>query len=388
MDLKIANWFYEVFGTSKTILKIAEIITHFGDAISIIAIVALLLIFKKTRKLGLYAMFTTLITFCFNNYFLKLIISRERPFVQMPELFSVIELIGYKIPSGYSMASGHAMVSMCLAVCIFLFNKKAGSIAIVISTIIGFTRLVLCVHFLSDVLVGFALGTIFAITIHYLIKLITKKYKEKRRKNMKKIVLATGNKHKLKEIAEMMKGYDIVSLKDIGFVGDVEETGKTMEENARIKARAIAEFCKSKGLDYYVMADDSGLCVNALDGAPGVYSARFAEDHNDEANRQKLLSELENKDDRSAYYECDICFIEDGKEIVFVGKTHGEITKEKIGKEDFCYDCLFYSTDLKKTFGESTDEEKNAVSHRGRAVSEVKKYLDEKNPNKNAGFEM
>lgn len=198
---------------------------------------------------------------------------------------------------------------------------------------------------------------------------------------MKTIVLATGNEHKLKEIAEMMKGYKVVSLRDIGFEGEVEETGKTMEENAKIKAMAISDFCKSKGLDYAVMADDSGLCVNALGGGPGVYSARYAGNHDDEANRQKLLSELSGRIDRTAYYECAICYIDGQTVRSFVGRTYGEITTEKIGDESFCYDCLFYSADLKKTFGVATEEEKNAVSHRGRAVAKLKEYLNEKNPN-------
>lgn len=198
---------------------------------------------------------------------------------------------------------------------------------------------------------------------------------------MKKIVLATSNAHKLQEIKDMMKGYDIVSLKDIGFVGDIEETGETMEENAKIKAVAVANFCKEKNLDYAVMADDSGLCVTALGGAPGVHSARYASDHNDESNRQKLLKELDGRMDRMAHYECAICYI-DGKTIrAFVGRTYGEITTEKIGDESFCYDCLFYSADLQKTFGEATEEEKNSVSHRGRAVEKLKLYLRDKNPN-------
>lgn len=198
---------------------------------------------------------------------------------------------------------------------------------------------------------------------------------------MKTIVLATNNAHKLQEIREMMKGYNLVSLQEIGFVGDIAETGTTMEANAKIKATTIAEFCKEKGLDYAVMADDSGLCVNALGGAPGVNSARYAGDHNDEANRQKLLEELNGRIDRMANYECVICYVDGSVVRTFVGRTYGEITTEKIGDESFCYDCLFYSADLKKTFGEASEEEKNAVSHRGRAVEKLKAYLREKNPN-------
>lgn len=198
---------------------------------------------------------------------------------------------------------------------------------------------------------------------------------------MKKIVLATGNQHKLKEIKKMLVGYDIISLKDIGFIGDIAETGSTMEANAKIKATAIAKFCKERGLDYAVLADDSGLCVNALGGKPGVHSARYAEDHNDEANRQKLLKELEGRFDRTANYECAVCFVDGDVVRTFIGRTYGEITTEKIGDESFCYDCLFYSSDLKKTFGQATEKEKNSVSHRGRAIEKLKIYLREKNPN-------
>ncbi len=198
---------------------------------------------------------------------------------------------------------------------------------------------------------------------------------------MKTIVLATGNEHKLKEFREMMPGIGLLSLKEIGFVGDIKETGTTMEENAKIKATKILEFCRKKGFDYAVMADDSGLCVDALRGAPGVYSARYCGDHNDEANRQKVLKELEARYDRTAYYECVICYADDGIIRMFNGRTYGEITREKRGNESFCYDCIFYSSDLKKTFGEATDEEKNKVSHRGRAVEKVKTYLNSNNPN-------
>lgn len=198
---------------------------------------------------------------------------------------------------------------------------------------------------------------------------------------MKTIVLATGNQHKLQEISEMMKGYKIVSIKDIGFSGDIEETGLTMESNARIKAMAINDFCKEHGLDYAVLADDSGLCVNSLKGEPGVHSARFGGDHNDESNRQRLLKEMEGNIDRTAYFECALCFIYDETVRTFVGRTYGEITTEKIGDESFGYDCLFFSHDLKKTFGEATEAEKNSVSHRGRAIEKLKEFLKEKNPN-------
>lgn len=199
---------------------------------------------------------------------------------------------------------------------------------------------------------------------------------------MKKLILATKNKHKITELKTMLKGYDILSLDDIGFVGDVEETGTTSTENAKIKALAIKEFCEEKGIDYPIIADDSGLFVSALNGEPGVNSARYAGDHNDEANRQKLLKNLEGRMDRTAHFECAICYVAKNQIKMFVGRTYGEITTEKIGDESFGYDCLFYSADLKKTFGEATEAEKDSVSHRGRAVASLVNWLEStKNPN-------
>ena len=192
---------------------------------------------------------------------------------------------------------------------------------------------------------------------------------------MNKIVLASNNKHKIKEIREILDKYEILSLKDINFYDDIEEDGKTFEENSLIKARTIHDYLKSKNLDYIVMADDSGLCVDSLNGEPGIYSARYAEEHNDQANRNKLLKEIEGKN-RDAYFNCTIVvYYEDGTYKTFVGKTYGEITKEERGKTDFGYDCIFLSKDLNKTFGEATEEEKNSVSHRGRALKEVLKEL-------------
>lgn len=199
---------------------------------------------------------------------------------------------------------------------------------------------------------------------------------------MKKLVLATKNTHKITEIKTMLKDFEILSLADIGFDADIEETGTTASENAKIKALAVRKFCDEKGIEYPVIADDSGLYINALGGEPGVNSARYAGDHNDEANRQKVLANMEHKIDRTAYYECAICYASKDAVKLFKGRTYGEITTEKIGDESFCYDCIFYSADLKKTFGEATETEKDAVSHRGRAVAELVGWLSDKsNPN-------
>ena len=193
---------------------------------------------------------------------------------------------------------------------------------------------------------------------------------------MKRIVLATNNKHKLKEFKEILTNYDIVTLDDINFFDEIEETGETFEENALIKAKTIHNYLKEKGLEYIVIADDSGLCVDALDGAPGVYSARYSGEYgNDQANRDKIQKELEGKE-RTAFFNCTIVvYYPNGEYKAFVGKTFGEISKEEIGKKDFAYDCIFYSNDLNKTFGEATEEEKNSVSHRSRAIQEMLKGI-------------
>lgn len=183
MDFQVANWIYNTFGNNKVILNIAKIITHIGDIWSFVIIIAVLLAIKKTRKLGVYALITVLVTFCFNEYLLKLVVGRARPFESHPEFMSVFELAHYDIPSGSSMASGHSTVTMCLAVCVFMFHKKIGISAICLSVICGLTRLILCVHYLTDVLVGFAVGIAFAIALHYLIDLIYRKIKRKVIKN-------------------------------------------------------------------------------------------------------------------------------------------------------------------------------------------------------------
>ena len=196
---------------------------------------------------------------------------------------------------------------------------------------------------------------------------------------MKKIILASNNGHKLREVREILTGYEVLSLKDIGFNGDIDETGETTEENAKIKALAIQEYCKDNDLDYAIIADDTGLFVDSLDGAPGIHSARFASDHDEEANRQKLLKCLEGMGNRNAHFKSTICYVYKDDIRFFTGRTYGEITTEKIGSDRFGYDCLFMSKDLNKTFGEATEDEKNSVSHRGRSVEELKKWLDANN---------
>ena len=187
-----------------------------------------------------------------------------------------------------------------------------------------------------------------------------------------KIVVATGNAHKLQEIAKIFVGVEVLSQKQCGFDEEVEETGTTFGENALIKARAA---CKALGVP--VIADDSGLCVKALQGAPGVKSARYAGQHGDDkANRALLLKNLQGVEDRTAWFESAIALVyPTGKEILVSGKTYGKILYEEVGDKGFGYDSLFYSDDLQKSFAEAEMVEKNAVSHRGRALAALKVAL-------------
>lgn len=181
----------------------------------------------------------------------------------------------------------------------------------------------------------------------------------------RKLIVATGNQHKLKEIAQIFTDFEIVSQKQAGFDGEVDETGETFIENALIKARAVTD-----ALGCMALADDSGVCVPSLGGAPGVHSARYAGEHgNDKKNRDLLLENLKDKTDRSAYFACAVALtFPGGGQLTAEGKTHGRILTEERGEGGFGYDCIFYSEDLKKSFGEASAEEKNTVSHRYRAL--------------------
>jgi XTP/dITP diphosphohydrolase len=177
----------------------------------------------------------------------------------------------------------------------------------------------------------------------------------------------------LREISQIFTEYEVISQKQAGFDEDVEETGVTFEENALIKARAA-----SKALGVIALADDSGICVNALGGAPGVYSARYCGYHGDDkANRDLLLKNLVGVADRTAYFESAIALVyPNGKEVVAHGRTYGKILFAEDGEGGFGYDCLFFSDDLQKSFGQATAEEKNAVSHRFRGLMDLKEKLN------------
>lgn len=192
---------------------------------------------------------------------------------------------------------------------------------------------------------------------------------------MRKIVLASNNKHKVKEIKEILSDIELLTLNDIGFNEEIDETGTTFLENALIKAETVSKFLKNNNLDYDVLSDDSGLSCIALDGKPGVYSARYASDHDIKLNRTKLISDLKDKD-KKAYFNCTLVLYHiDGKYEYAEGKTYGTIIEEEKGDTSFGYDCIFLSDDLNKTFGEATEQEKNSVSHRFRALKQIKKYL-------------
>lgn len=189
-----------------------------------------------------------------------------------------------------------------------------------------------------------------------------------------KLVIASNNGHKVREIKKILGRFfkEIVTIKELGLDIDPEETGNTFEENSLIKAKAV---CLASGLP--ALADDSGLCVNVLGGAPGVYSARFAGiEQNDEKNIDKLLDELKDCKDRTAEFVTVVTLVyPDGKVLSAKGRTEGEITYERKGAGGFGYDPVFYSRELNKTFGEATEEEKNAVSHRGKALESLKKIF-------------
>lgn len=191
-----------------------------------------------------------------------------------------------------------------------------------------------------------------------------------------RIIAATKNKGKIREISEILGELDIevISQADAGIDVDIVETGTTFIENARIKAQAVSLLC-----DDAVLADDSGLCVDALGGAPGVFSARYSgENATDSENTSKLLDALSGETNRDAYFEAAIVLIfPDGRELSASGRTMGRITIEPFGGGGFGYDPVFFSTELGKTFGEASDEEKNKVSHRAKALKELFELLNE-----------
>lgn len=204
---------------------------------------------------------------------------------------------------------------------------------------------------------------------------------------MRKIVFATGNRHKLQEAGEILgSGFEIISAAEAGITEEIPETGSTLQDNSLQKARYLWD---RLGLSCF--ADDTGLEVDALGGAPGVYSARYAgEGHDFAANTAKLLKEMEGKEDRRARFRTVVTLIMDGRTSVFEGEVHGRIAVKPSGAGGFGYDPVFIPDELASedgtvsqnagglTFSEMTEEQKNAISHRGRAMRALAEYLRRK----------
>lgn len=201
---------------------------------------------------------------------------------------------------------------------------------------------------------------------------------------MSKLVMASNNRNKIKEIEVLLRtlcpndkdghSYEILSLSDIGFYDDIVEDGETFEDNALIKARTVAK------LGYIGIADDSGLCVDALNGEPGVYSARYAGGHDDVENNKKILENLKNvpAEKRSAQFVSIIaCVFPDGREIIARGECPGTMLFDYRGNGGFGYDPLFLYEPMGKTFAEMNPEEKNSISHRARAMQKFAKLFAE-----------
>lgn len=191
---------------------------------------------------------------------------------------------------------------------------------------------------------------------------------------MREIVLSTDNINKLREIREILEDLDIkiYGKSDIeGLDFEVIEDGDTLYDNALKKASAMAD-----RVDYAVLSDDTGLFVTALNGEPGVHSARYASEHDDKKNREKLLNNLKDKEDRSAYFKTEIILIDEDKNIIPIeGVCPGKISLEERGDNGFGYDSIFIPDGFDKTFAEMSHEEKNQISHRSRALKNLKDKL-------------
>ena len=187
-----------------------------------------------------------------------------------------------------------------------------------------------------------------------------------------KLVFATHNENKVKEVQAILPPHiSLLSLTDIGCLEEIPETGKTLEENAILKANYITQ-----KFSYPCFADDTGLVVDALDGAPGVYSARYAGESRDaNANMSKLLNELSHTKDRAARFETVIALNLNNEQYIFTGKVEGEITDKKSGEKGFGYDPIFKPLGYTKTFAELPLEVKNKIGHRGKAIQKLILHL-------------
>lgn len=187
-----------------------------------------------------------------------------------------------------------------------------------------------------------------------------------------KIVFATNNLNKLQEVQDLLPFFNVVGLKDIGCNEDIPETGDTLEENAKIKAN----FVKEK-FGFNCISDDTGLEVEALNGEPGVYTARYSGESRDpNKNMDKLLTELEGKSNRKAQFRTAIALVLDDEQFVFEGVCKGEITREKQGEKGFGYDPIFKPEGSYETFAEMNIDEKGRISHRGIAIQKLITFLE------------
>lgn len=185
------------------------------------------------------------------------------------------------------------------------------------------------------------------------------------------LVIASNNKGKIREIRPLLTGINVLSLQDVGFTDDIPEPYHTFEQNALAKASAINAFAEKN-----TFADDSGICVNALNGMPGVDSAHFSGERDDEQNLQKVLAELKGVDDRTAFYKAVICLIWNDAVYYFEGICNGRIIKEKRGHGGFGYDPIFIPDGYDSTFAELPLDIKNQISHRGKAVRKMVDFLN------------
>lgn len=188
---------------------------------------------------------------------------------------------------------------------------------------------------------------------------------------MQEIVLASANKKKIIELHDLLQGFKVLSLKDIGFESEIAEPFFTFQENAFTKANTLYQFC---GKD--ILADDSGICVAALDGAPGVLSARFAgANANDQDNLIKMLQVLEGQANRQAYYKAVLCLVWRGKPYYFEGECHGTLLHTPIGSNGFGYDPIFVPNGYTESFAQLSPSIKQHISHRAKAMQQLKAFL-------------
>ena len=196
-----------------------------------------------------------------------------------------------------------------------------------------------------------------------------------------KLVLASANAHKLSEIKALLpQGLEVLGLKDIGLTAEIPEPGETITENSFLKAQYVQNFLREQNLNYAVLADDSGLEVQALNGAPGVHSAYYAGlPKSDTANNQKLLKELHTQQNRKARFVTVLTLLWQNTKKVFDGEVQGTIAFEGRGTNGFGYDPLFVPTGYRSTFAQLSAEEKNKISHRAKAMEQFLKFISEEN---------